>query len=162
MYIPFQEMPASSRIWVYQSDRPFSVSENDWIQSLLTSFCEGWNTHGQGMPTSFDILYDQFIILAVNQNDLGASGCSIDSSVRIIRTIEQKIGVNLLDSGKISFLSKEKVAVNNITQVRESISKGVLHPDTAIFNPVINTKSDLAEKWIIPAKESWLKRFFTN
>lgn len=162
MYISFHEMPASSRIWVYQADRPFSPSEKTWIQQLLTSFCEGWNTHGQGMPTSFDIVYDQFIMLAVDENGLGASGCSIDSSVRIIRTIEEKIGVNLLDSGKVSFLSENKVAVNKLAEVRESISNGVLQPDTYVFNPIISTKSDLTEKWIIPAKETWLKRFFTN
>ena len=162
MYIPFNEMPASSRIWVYQSDRPFDNSEIDWIQNLLTSFCEGWNTHGQGMPTSFEIMYDQFILLGVDEKDLGPSGCSIDSSVRIIRSIEEKIGVNLLDSGKVSFLSEKKVTVNRLAEVRLSISRGLLHPETPVFNPIVNTKSDLTEKWIIPAKDSWLKRYFAN
>lgn len=162
MYIPFQEMPTTSRIWVYHSDRPFDTSEKNWIESLLTSFCESWNTHGEGMPTTFEIMYDQFILLGVDEKDLGPSGCSIDSSVRIIRTIEEKIGVNLLDSGKVSFLSEEKVTVNKLAEVRQSISKGVLQPDTPIFNPIVSTKSDLTEKWIIPAKDSWLKRFFTN
>jgi hypothetical protein len=162
MYRPFDEMPASSRIWVYQADRPFSASEISWIQTLLTTFCEGWNTHGQAMPTSFDIVYDQFIMLAVDQDDLGASGCAIDSSVRIIRTIQEKIGVNLLDSGKVSYIREDKVAVDKLAEVRKSIAKGVLQPDTAIFNPTINTKSDLTENWIIPAKNSWLNRFFTN
>jgi hypothetical protein len=162
MYIPFEEMPASSRIWVYQSDRPFDSSEKSWIKTLLTSFCEGWNTHGQGMPTSFEIMYDQFIFLGVDEKDLGPSGCSIDSSVRVMRTIEEKIGVNLLDSGKVSFLSEEKVTVNKLAEVRQSISKGVLQPETRIFNPIVTTKSDLTEKWIIPAKDSWLKKFFTN
>ena len=162
MYIPFKEMPASSRIWVYQSDRPFDNSEIDWIQNLLTSFCEGWNTHGQGMPTSFEIMYDQFILLGVDEKDLGPSGCSIDSSVRIIRSIEEKIGVNLLDSGKVSFLSEEKITVNRLAEVRQSISRGLLHPETPVFNPIVNTKSDLTEKWIIPAKDSWLKRYFAN
>lgn len=162
MYIPFQEMPASSRIWVYQSDRQFDTSELSWIRSLLTSFCEGWNTHGQRMPTSFEIMYDQFILLGVDEKDLGPSGCSIDSSVRIIRSIEEETGVNLLDSGKVSFLSEEKVTVNRLADLRQSISKGVLHPETPIFNPIVSTKSDLTEKWIIPAKDSWLKRYFNN
>ncbi|HSI78028.1 MAG TPA: hypothetical protein VK957_19170 [Lunatimonas sp.] len=162
MYIPFKEMPANSRIWVYQSDRPFDTSEINWIQSHLSSFCEGWNTHGQGMPTSFDIMYDQFILLGVDEKDLGPSGCSIDSSVRIIRSIEEKTGVSLLDSGKVSFLSEEKVTVNKLADIRQSISKGILQPETPIFNPIISTKSDLAEKWIIPAKDSWLKRYFNN
>lgn len=162
MYIPFKEMPSSSRIWVYQADRQFDPSEISWIQSLLTSFCEGWNTHGQGMPTSFEIMYDQFILLGVDEKDLGPSGCSIDSSVRIIRSIEEKTGVNLLDSGKVSFLSEEKVNVNKLADLRLSISKGVLHPETPIFNSLVSTKSDLTEKWIIPAKDSWLKRYFNN
>lgn len=162
MYIPFKEMPASSRIWIYQSDRQFDTSEISWIRSLLTSFCEGWNTHGQRMPTSFEIMYDQFILLGVDEKDLGPSGCSIDSSVKIIRSIEEETGVNLLDSGKVSFLSEDQVIVNKLADVRQSISTGILHPETPIFNPIVGTKSDLNEKWIIPAKDSWLKRYFNN
>lgn len=162
MYKPFDEMPASARVWIYQADRAFSGAEKQWIQSVLMDFCQSWNTHGQGMPTSFDIAYDQFILFAVDERGVGASGCSIDSSVRIIRSIQEKLGVNLLDSGKVSFLQEKKVIVNKLTEVRDSIAAGVLQPETAIFSPTVQTKMDLAENWIIPAKESWLKRFFTN
>jgi hypothetical protein len=162
MYIPFEEMSATSKVWIYQSDRPFSETEKTWIITKLVGFCNQWNSHGNLMPTSFDIKYDQFIILAVDESKMGASGCSIDSSVRILREIENQLSVNLLDSGKISFMDQENITVSNLQDIKNQILSGKLQPESPLFNPSVNKKSDLDEKWLIPAKESWLKKYFSN
>ncbi|MEO8533747.1 MAG: ABC transporter ATPase, partial [Flavobacterium sp.] len=42
MYIPFENLPGESRIWIYQSNRKFSDEEFSEIESDLKSFIEGW------------------------------------------------------------------------------------------------------------------------
>jgi hypothetical protein len=162
MYIPFEEMPAHARVWIYQADRKFDSEEKAWIEENLKSFCEQWNTHGSKMPTSFDLKYDQFIIFAVDGSQLGASGCSIDSSVKKLREIEAKLNVNLLDKGKIPFMDESEVFTTSLPGVKSQIQEGRLGEDTLIFNPMVAKKQDFDEKWLIPAKESWLKKFFDN
>ncbi|AFL84029.1 hypothetical protein Belba_1409 [Belliella baltica DSM 15883] len=163
MYLEFEDIAAHARIWIYQSDRKFTQEEVSWIKDRLKAFCEQWNTHGALMPTSFEIKFDQVIILSVDESNLGASGCSIDSSVKTLREIEQKLGVNLIDQGKVGFLaSEDTLAVNSVFGIKESVQSGLVNPETLVLNPLVKEKADLENKWLIPAKESWLNKYFEN
>ncbi|PRY89560.1 hypothetical protein [Mongoliibacter ruber] len=163
MYLEFEHMPAHARIWVYQSDRKFTESEVVWVKERLEAFCDQWNTHGAKMPTSFTIKFDQVLVLSVDESQLGASGCSIDSSVRTLREIEQQLGVNLLDQGKVGFLANEdNLEVNSVFGIKESVQAGLLNPETLVLNPLVKEKADLDNKWLVSAKESWLNKYFRN
>ncbi|MBW3467640.1 hypothetical protein EGN73_07405 [Arthrospiribacter ruber] len=163
MYLEFDQMPAQARIWVYQSERKFTATEKAWIEDRLRQFCVNWNTHGAMMPTSFTIKFDQVIILSVDESQLGASGCSIDSSVRTLREIEQKLGVNLLDQGKVGFLEEgDSLIVNSVFKVKESVQNGILNQDTLVLNPMVREKKDLKDNWLMSAKDTWLNKYFRN
>lgn len=162
MYIPFEKMPNSARIWIYQSNRKFKSEEKEFVTERLKAFCGQWNTHGALMPSSFDIKYDQIIVLSVDESQLGASGCSIDSSVRTLREIEQKLEVNLLDQGKVSFINEGHVVTGKLQEIKEYVLSGNLGEGTPVFNPMVSKKEDLSEKWLIPAKDSWLKKYFVH
>jgi hypothetical protein len=45
--------------------------------------------HGTSLESSYQLKYNRFIILAVNQDVQAATGCSIDSSVEFIQSLEQ-------------------------------------------------------------------------
>jgi hypothetical protein len=154
-------MPPSARIWIYQSDRPFEEQEKTWIISKLVGFCNQWNTHGVSMPTSFEIKHDRFVIMAVDESKGGASGCSIDSSIRVLREIENELQLNLLDSGKISYFGKDNIKVAMLPEIKKHIQEGELQAESKVFNPSVNTKADLDKDWVVPANRSWLKRYFT-
>jgi hypothetical protein len=163
MYKPFDQMPAHSRIWTYTSNRKLNTSEVEILSSRLTAFCEQWNTHGALMPTSFEIRFDQVIILAVDESQLGASGCSIDSSVRILREIEDELDIDLVNQGKISFIVSEgNLEVSPVLGIKSKVKEGILDAETIVLNPVVNNKADLENNWKIKAKESWLGKFFEN
>ena len=162
MYLPFQEMPDTARVWIYQSDRKFNPEELEFIKEKLAAFCDQWNTHGRLMPTSFDLQYDRIIILAVDEANLGASGCSIDSSVKVLRDIEQKLQVNLLDQGKVSFINEENIVTSKLQELKKHVETGNLKEETPVFNPLVSKKQDLSDSWLIPAKDSWLKKYFLH
>ena len=96
MYIPFDNLPEESKIWIYQSNRKFSDEEMAEIEVGLKDFVENWAAHGTGLEASYQLKYNRFIILAVNQEIQMATGCSIDSSVQFIQNLEQKYSVDLL------------------------------------------------------------------
>jgi len=163
MYKPFDQMPANARIWTYTSNRRLDKSELEILSSKLFAFCKQWNTHGALMPTSFEIRFDQVIILAVDESQLGASGCSIDSSVRVLRDIENELDIDLLNQGKVSFIKSEgDLEVNPILGIKSKVTEGILQAETIVLNPVVNNKADLENNWKIKAKESWLGKFFEN
>jgi hypothetical protein len=160
MYIEFNQMPANSRIWIYQAARAFSQSEEELVGSTLRNFCQGWNTHGNQMTSSFDILEHQILILAVDESNLGASGCSIDSSVKILRELENKLQINLTDQGKVSYKTiNGSIAVTPALGIKSKVIEGEIKSDTYLINPMILRKEELDSIWI-SAEKSWLNKYF--
>lgn len=161
MYVPFDELEDSARVWIYQSGRRFTESEKNTISETLSAFTHQWVAHGNPLKTSFMIFHDQFIVLAADENFEQASGCSIDGAIRTIQEIDKKFNLDLFNRTKVAFF-KEEILVVNQTDLLKSLEQGAWKQDTLMFNNVLNTKGELATKWILPANQSWLKRYLTK
>lgn len=162
MYVPFEDISEDSRVWVYQAARQFSAQEKELIQSRLSAFCDGWNTHGNRMPTSFEILDHQILVLAVDETGLGASGCSIDSSVRMLRELENELENNITDQGKVTFKTNSgEINVASALGIKSKVTSGEIDSQTLVINPQVQSKKDLGSVWIL-AGNSWLNRYFPN
>ncbi len=162
MYVDFKDMSEDSRVWVYQAARQFSEQEKELITSKLSVFCDGWNTHGNRMPTSFQILDNQILVMAVDESGLGASGCSIDSSVRALRELENELDNNITDQGKVTFKSSSgEITVASALGIKSKVTSGEIDSQTLVINPQVQSKKDLESVWIL-AGNSWLNRYFPN
>ena len=98
-----------SRVWIYQSNRVFSLSEVKDIEVILHAFTSDWTAHNQQLHAYFEIKYHQFIVLIVDETQAGASGCSIDKSVRLMKDLEQKFNINLFARFNIAYRSQEEI-----------------------------------------------------
>lgn len=151
---------SSSRVWVYQCNRLFTLGEALEVEDRLKAFTSGWLSHGTPVKGAGYLFFGQFIILLADERATWVSGCSTDSSVRLIKEIEQRFGVNMFDRTTLAFVIKEKVQLLPLSQVPYAIDNGFINGDTLYFNNVVQTKEELENGWIIPAKDSWLgKRF---
>jgi hypothetical protein len=160
MYIPFENLPDESRIWIYQSNRKFTDEEFAEIETAVRQFVEGWAAHGIGLEASYQLKYNRFIILAVNQDTQPASGCSIDDSVRFIQDLEQKYGVDLLDKMNVTFRNGEHIAHKTLADFKKMAKEKAVSENTIVFNNLVNTVGEWNDFWEIPAAESWHSRFF--
>ena len=162
MYQPFDQLPDSSRIWIYASSRRFSVAEEVVIRRTLQDFFAGWATHGKELPSSFEILHEQLLVLAVDESQLGASGCSIDSSVRALHELEQALDLDLVNQGKITLMDGEgALRVLPALGLKSKIALGQITPDLEVVQPALQTKADLKSLWM-PVRKSWLSSYFSN
>jgi|SRR5690554_898354 len=160
MYVPFDTLPDDSRIWIYQSNRKFTDWEIKEIETELHNFVESWTAHGDNLHASFTTRYNRFIILAVNQNEYNVTGCSIDTSVRFIQSLEQKYGVDLLDKMNVTYKTGEFVAYKPLLEFKKMAKEKAVNKDTIVFNNLVNTVGEFKEFWEVPAHESWHSRFF--
>jgi hypothetical protein len=160
MYIPFENLPQESRIWIYQSSRKFSDEEVADIEKDLLPFIENWSAHGTSLEASFTIRYNRFIILSVNQEFHPATGCSIDSSVGFIQNLEQKYSLDLLDKMNVAFKQGEFITYKTLLEFKKLAKDKSVSENTIVFNNLVNTIEELNEGWEIPASESWHSRFF--
>ena len=148
----------SSRVWVYQSNRLFDVTEASGIRKALKEFTEGWKSHGDPVRAAGYLFFDQFIILMADESQTGVGGCSTDSSVRFLKELEQKYQVGIFDRTNLAFVINNKVETIPLARVDEAMLNGTINPGTFYFNNVVLTKEELESKWILPVKDSWLNK----
>ncbi len=147
----------NSRVWVYQSSRPMSEKEELEINEQLQQFYMQWQAHGAPVKGWAKLLFRRFIVMIADETDVTVSGCSTDSSVRIIKSIERQYEVNMFDRLSITFLVKDQPEVLPLGQVQYAIDKGYINADTLLFNNLVETKKELLENWLQPLGNSWLK-----
>jgi hypothetical protein len=142
----------SSRVWFYLADRAFDGTESDYIQSKIDEFVNvHWKSHGTKLNATGILLHNQIIALSVDDSSLGASGCSIDSSVKFIK----ELGAEL----KVDFFNRMYVLISNGEETqRVHISDLFNYKDWSLLNPIVTTVQDVQEKGVISVSESELVR----
>jgi len=153
-----EDFHPSSRVWIYQSNRLFTLGEALQIEEMLQDFVENWNSHGAQVKGYGNLLFGQFIILMADETQAGVSGCSTDSSVRLIKSIEDAFKVDMFNRQNLAFVIKDKIQMLPLSQLNYAIENSFITPDTIYFNNVVLNKEELLNKWMIPVKDSWLAK----
>jgi hypothetical protein len=153
-----EDFHPGSRVWIYQSNRIFSISEALEIEEQLKQFCESWNSHGAPVKGYGNLFFGQFLVLIADETETGVSGCSTDSSVRFVKQISEQFGVELFNRTLLAFEVKDKIQVIPMSQLNYAFENGFINPDTIYFNNTVETKQQLENNWLVPVKDSWLAR----
>ena len=149
-----------SRVWIYQGDRSFTDSEIKEIEKTLMEFAAEWSSHGDRVKGFAGLFFGQFIVFMADETATGVSGCSTDSSVRLVKSIEQQFHVRLFERQKLAFLKEDKIVIIELNGLEQAIENDQINGDTLYFNNTILSKKEWLEKWIIQVKESWLGKMF--
>lgn len=155
-----EDFNPGSRVWIYQASRFFFISEALEMEDMLKAFTDSWNSHGTPVKGFATLLFGRFIVLMADESATGVSGCSTDSSVRLVKSIEQKFNNNLFDRQLLAFIIKDKIDMLPLSQLGYAIENKFIDGNTLYFNNTVATKKQLETEWIIPAGESWLKNKF--
>ncbi|MEE6186226.1 hypothetical protein PIECOFPK_02828 [Mycovorax composti] len=147
----------NSRVWVYQASRLLSLQEAFDAEDKINAFVEEWQSHGAKVKAAGFLFFGQFVILMADESIATVSGCSTDSSVRFIKSLEARYGVSFFDRTTLAFIIKDKVQLLPLAQLQYAFDNGFVNGDTLYFNNLVATKAELENNWIIPVKESWLK-----
>ncbi len=157
------EFSHHSKVWIYQSNRMFSIAEALNIETILTDFTNNWKSHGIPVKGFATLFFGQFIIIMADEEQTGVSGCSTDSSVRTIKNIETNFNVSMFERTNLAFVVKDKIELLPISQVQYALDKGFVTANTLFFDHSVQTKGELLDRWIIPIGSSWLgKRIKTE
>jgi len=148
----------SSRVWIYQSPRIFSLSEALQIEKSIDEFISGWQSHGTPVKGFGTLFFGQFILLMADEEVTTVSGCSTDSSVRLIKSMEEIHHVNLFDRTTLAFCVKDKIQLIPMNQLDYALENGFIQPDTLFLDNSVQHKFALMNEWFKPVKDSWIGR----
>ncbi|MDJ0367879.1 hypothetical protein QMK33_22265 [Hymenobacter sp. H14-R3] len=160
MYVAFDHLPPQARVWIYQASRPLNEEELMPLLPRLAAFAEEWTSHGRQLAASAQFLHRQFLVIGLDEAVAGASGCSIDASVRFVQELEQRLGLTLLEKSRMAFLSNGELSFLTRPELRAAIAAGQVQVNTLYFNNTLTTKSELDEQWPAPAGQTWLATYF--
>ncbi|GAC1586255.1 MAG: hypothetical protein NVS3B25_01230 [Hymenobacter sp.] len=160
MYVAFDQLPPEARVWIYQASRPLTGPEMVAALPHLARFAEEWTSHGRALHASAEFLHQHFLVIGLDEGVAGASGCSIDASVRFVAQLEQQLGVELLEKSRLAFLQEGQVRLLPRRELPAAVAAGTVAPDTFYFDNTLGTKGELDTRWPRPAHETWLARYF--
>lgn len=160
MFVAFDHLPDTARIWIYQASRPLTETEIVELQPALAHFAEAWTSHGRALQASATVLHRQFLVIGLDEAVADASGCSIDASVRFVREVEQALGLELLEKSRLAFLIDGQVQVLDRLALKAAVAAGTLTPDTLYFDNTVDQRGRLQQAWPTPAAATWLARYF--
>lgn len=151
-----EDFHPTSKVWIYQASRLFFISEALEIEDMLNDFVASWRSHGDKVEGYANLLFGQFIVLMADETKSGVSGCSTDSSVRLIKEIEAKFKVDMFNRQNLAFVVKDKIQLLPLSQLNYAFENKFIDADTIYFNNLVLTKEELLNNWMIPLKDSWL------
>lgn len=154
------DFDTESRVWVYVSDRPLTPEEASEIDHEIKLFSIQWVSHNRKLRSMGGVVDNRFAVLMVDESQAGASGCSIDSSVRFIKMIGEKYGIDWFNRNLIAFRDDyDHLQVLPMEKFREAYNEGVVSKDTLVVDTLVNTKKGLNDHFYRPLKDSWHSRF---
>lgn len=162
MWIPFQDMPDSSRIWIFQGEQAMEKHQEEKLEPLIHSFIEEWTSHQSMVKASFSIQFHFFIIIAADETQVGPSGCSIDKLFRFVQSMESLLGFSLLSKNKIALMKENTVVTCALPEFKIKVKSGEIDLRDQYFDLMVQDKRALHSDWIKPVSSGWLARYSLN
>ena len=143
----FPELPDHSRVWVYTSNRVFTPLESGEISKEVDSFVSSWKAHQKSLSAAGTILLNRCLVFAVDEQTEAISGCSIDSSVKFVKSIGQQLDIDFFNRLNMLIIKDEEPTMISFHELE-------MYKDSHVFNPNVDTLKNMRTKWLIPISES--------
>ncbi len=147
----FDNFSNNSRIWVYPSNRCLNNGDQKVIRKHLDEFIGNWNAHGSPINGAYEIYQNNFIVLGADDNQATVSGCSIDSSVKCIKSIGKELNIDFFN--RLMILTEKDEQINRVSFNNLSHDSG-----TYVFDTSVSNLDDFRKKFKILTGE-YLNRF---
>jgi hypothetical protein len=148
------------RVWIYIIGKELNENELQQLQQAGVDFVKGWTAHEQKLSGSFEIFAKRIIVVKVDEEVYGASGCSIDKLTRFIKEMENRFSVELMNRLLVA-VKENGVSVYPSSKIKDLLAEGKISENTIVYNTSASNSEELAQ-WEKPLKETWLKKFLVK
>jgi len=153
MLTDFNNLPDSSRIWTYASERPLTNEQQCNILNYIAEHLKSWTAHKLPLTAGVTILENHFIIIALDEGENKASGCSIDTLQKKIQELEKNLSISLMN--RLNVFCK----IGKFIQVIPNFKLGsIANKDTLFYDLTIQKKEEL-RNYLKPIKEGWARNY---
>jgi hypothetical protein len=127
------------------------------MKELTHQFVDEWTAHKEILKASYELRYHHFLILMIDEKQAASSGCSIDSSINFVKSLEKEFSVSFFDRLTLAYWADGLLKLVSKDEFEKRMEKGDISEETIVFNNLVQSKIDLDTKWEVPLKNSWHK-----
>jgi len=149
MLADFHTLPEHSRIWIYASEKALTHDKQNYILNYISEHLKGWNAHKVPLTAGVTILENHFIVVALEENKNGASGCSIDTLQKTIQELEKELSISLMNRLNIFYEIGRR-----IDSIPSFKLKTIANGNTLFYDLTIQQKAEL-KTYLKPISEGW-------
>lgn len=156
--VEFDSLPDSARVWVFGADRALVGPSAQRLLAETDAFLRDWKAHGQPLTVARDWRDQHFLVVAVDQRDEHASGCSIDGLFRALQRLQGELGAQIVGGGRVFYRGLDgHVQAIPRDEIRARHRAGELGTESAVFDTSVTTMDDYRSRFEQPARVSWLR-----
>lgn len=159
MIVDFDTIPDWSKIWIFPSNRKFYEQEISELKESIEAFLNNWANENQLFNCAYELKYDRFIVISVDDTNLNLSLQTHDALSLFIQGLEKKFEITLLDKINVCYKQGEFVQYKDIVEFKKMMKDKGVSSKTIVFDNMITTKEELETNWEINIMDSWLGRF---
>lgn len=159
MIVDFKKIPNWCKLWVFPSSRKFYPQEIEGLKERIEEFLTNWTNEGQSIECSYQLKYDRFIIISVDNSKINISLKAHDSLTTFILELEKFYDIVLLDKINVCYKQGEFVQYKDLKEFKKMMKNKGVSKKSIVFNNIIITKAELENDWEINIMDSWLGRF---
>ena len=161
--VDFNSLPDTARVWVYGADRELADDGQEKLLKTVDSFLDQWAAHGTPLSSSRDWREGRFLTVAVDQEQAGASGCSIDGLFRNLKSLEDALGAKLVPSGLVYYRARDgHVRAVTRDEFSDAAARGEIDEDTEVFDLSVTSLAEWKGRFKSRAADSWHKSLMTE
>lgn len=153
MLSDFHNLPDSSRIWLFASEKVLTRQQQDFILDYISEHLRTWNAHKMDLTAGVNIFENYFIVVALDESMNKASGCSIDTLQQTIQNLERKLSVSLMNRLNVYCKIDGKIKCIPSFKLKDKVDS-----DTLFYDLTIQKKEDL-NTYLKPINDGWCTRF---
>ena len=151
--------PDNAKVWVYQSSKYLDEDDINYLKVQLDDFVSSWESHGSLLKATFEIVYDLFVVIFVDEEGDRMCGTAQDNSIRLMKKLGEELEVDFLDRMVQAYKNGDKVEIVKMSDFEKLLEEKTIDENTTVFNNMIVTKGDFDKKWEVSLKDSWHKQF---
>lgn len=156
-HVALDALPGDARVWCFAASDALPDDAIDELRSSMEAFIERWTAHRAELRAGYDFVHDRFVVVAVDESRVGASGCSIDALTSEIRRLEDVAGVSLLDAAPVWYRD-DAGEIHRVSRdgFRRLAADGRVGPDTMVFDLTVDRLDAVRTgAWEVEAGRSW-------
>ena len=159
--IGFEQLPEHARLWIFAAQRELDDPERARVLEEVDRFIDQWKAHDVPLTAARDWRQGRFLMIGVDEQAAGLSGCSIDALVRRMKVLQEELGVELVNSAPVLFKNGETIERVSRERFAELAEAGAVSLETPVFNNTLTRVGDLrAGCWEVRAEDSWHRQAF--